>query len=204
MTSEEKKYDTSQIELLSIFKAVEHFKQFLHGKEFVIKKYHHPLISITTKSQPSVRSGRWLSELAEFKIEHKKGTDNIIADAISRLKLPNCDEEDTACTEKIINSVGFQYDPDMEILKFHDTIEAREKSPEGPGPVELNSFEFFIQALSYFEGEVNGTLGSSKPSPESPVKSADSRFEINSVKSEILSESRQYGWNQLLESATRD
>ena len=29
---------------------------------------------------------------------------------------------------------------------------------EEPEPVELNSFEFFIQALSYFEGEANGKL----------------------------------------------
>ena len=87
MTSAEKNYDTSQKELLAIIKAVEHLKQFLYGKNFVIKTDHHPLLPITTKSKPSVRLGRWLSELADyqFKIEHKKGKDNILADALSRL-----------------------------------------------------------------------------------------------------------------------
>ena len=91
MTSAEKNYDTSQKELLAVIKSVEHFKQFLYGKEFVIKTDHHPLTSIATKSKPSVRFGRWLSELADyqFKIEHKKGAENILADALSRLNLPN-------------------------------------------------------------------------------------------------------------------
>ena len=43
MTVAEKNYDTSQEELLAIVKAVEHFKQFLYGKEFVIKTDHQPL-----------------------------------------------------------------------------------------------------------------------------------------------------------------
>ena len=79
-------------------------------------------------------------------------------------------------------------------------IDATEESIEEPEPFELNSSEFFVQALSFFEGEAKGTPGPSKPSPASPVKSEDSRFEINAIKSEILGESRQYGWNQLLES----
>ena len=87
MTNAEKNYDTSQKELLAVVKAVDHFRQFLYSKEFIIKTDHHPLTSITTKAKPSVRLGRWLSELADyaFKIEHKKGVDNVLADALSRL-----------------------------------------------------------------------------------------------------------------------
>ena len=40
MTVAEKNYDTIIKELLAIVKAVEHFKQFLYGKEFVIKTDH--------------------------------------------------------------------------------------------------------------------------------------------------------------------
>ena len=48
--------------------------------------------------------------------------------------------------EKIISLVGLQYDPEMEILEFHEMREATEmrKSVKEPGPVESNSFEFFI------------------------------------------------------------
>ena len=52
MTVADKNYDTSQKELLATVKAVEHFKQFLYGKEFVIKTDHQPLTSIKTKAKP--------------------------------------------------------------------------------------------------------------------------------------------------------
>ena len=108
MTNAEKNYDTSQKELLAVVIAVDHFRPFLYGKEFIIKTDHHPLTSIKTKSKPSVRLGRWLSELADyaFKIEHKKGADNVLADALSRLNLPYCDEKNMDCTNHQIRHSG--------------------------------------------------------------------------------------------------
>ena len=42
------------------------------------------------------------ADLADYqlKIEHKKGSENILAVALSRLNLPNCDEEDMNYAEK--------------------------------------------------------------------------------------------------------
>ena len=42
--------------------------------------------------------------------------------------------------EKIINSVGLQFDPKMEIFEFHEMMEAMETvaEEEEPEPVELN------------------------------------------------------------------
>ena len=72
MTVAEKNYDTSQKELLAIVKSLEHFKQFLYGKEFIIKTDHQPLRAIKAKARPSIRLGRWLNDLADysFKIEN--------------------------------------------------------------------------------------------------------------------------------------
>ena len=58
-----------------------------------------------------------MSELADyqFKIEHKRGADNILADALSRLNLPNEEEENMEYVEKIINSVGLECDSDRNI-----------------------------------------------------------------------------------------
>ena len=53
-------------------------------------------------------------------------------------------------------------------------------------PIELNSFEFFAQALSYFEGEARGQLSSDKHSPPSLVASSNSRMEINAIKTIIM------------------
>ena len=122
-----------------------------------VRTGHHPSTSITTKSKPLVRLGRWLSELADnqYKIEHKKGSENIWADTLSRLNLPNGDEGDMAYVEKIINAMGLEFDPAMEILEFSEMmgVMGRVGEEKEPEPVELNSFEFFVQALSYFEGK---------------------------------------------------
>ena len=59
-----------------------------------------------------------------------------------------------SCVEKIINSVGLQFDRNIEVQEFHNTIEATKEveSEEKQDPIELNSSEFFIQALTYFAG----------------------------------------------------
>ena len=90
----------------------------------------------------------------------------------------------------------------MEILEFHEMMEALEMAEEGPEPVELNSFEFFVKALSYFEGEAIGKLSSDEQSPSTPVKSSNSRTEINAVKTAIMRESEHCDVSQLLEELT--
>ena len=113
-----------------------------------------------------------MSELADyaFKKKHKEGADNVLADALTWLNLPNCDEEDMEYVEKIINSVGLQVDPEMEILEFHETREAtNEIEEEGIYPLELNSFKFFAQVLLHFEGEAKRKLSSTEQSPAKPV-----------------------------------
>ena len=77
--------------------------------------------------------------------------------------------------------------------------EAQEENPyEESDPVELNSLEFFIKAISYFEGEANGQLSSSEQSPVSLVRSETQRFDINAIKTVLLEEHKQCGSSQLL------
>ena len=105
------------------------------------------------------------------------------------------DEEPTRI-EKIINSVGLQYESNIEINEFHDMIEFEAQDgdlDEIPDPVE-----FFIKALSYFEKEANGQLSSSEPSPASLVKIETQRFDINAIKTALLEECKQFGSSQLL------
>ena len=158
---------------------------------------------IKTKAKPSIRLGRWLNDLADFsfKIEHKKGTDNILADALSRLNLPMLEDDEPARIEKIINSVGLQYESDIEIIEFHDNIEfeAQEEDLEEITDLfKLNTIEIFIKTLSYFEEEANGQLSSTEPSIASLVRSETQRFDINAIKSALLEECKKFGTSQLL------
>ena len=105
--------------------------------------------------------------------------------------------------------MGLQYESDVEIIEFHHMVkfEAQEGNLEEiPDPVELNSLEFFIKALSYFEKKANGKLSSSEPSPASLVRSETQRFDINAIKTALLDECKQCGSSQLLNdpTSTRD
>ena len=65
---------------------------------------------------------------------------------------------------------------------------SEDKDEEEQEPLELNSFEFFAQALLYFEGEAKGKLSSSEQSPASPVENRNKRIEINTIKTIIIKE----------------
>ena len=95
--------------------------------------------------------------------------------------------------------MGLEINPEIEILKFSEMMGAMETVGEEkkPEPVELNSFEFFVQALPYFEGEARGQLSSSEQSPATPVESLSPRID-NAIKTAILQESHS-NWSKLLD-----
>ena len=107
--------------------------------------------------------------------------------------------------ENIINSVGLQFDHEMEILEFHEMNKTeKEKEVEEQAPLELNSFEFFAHALFHFEGEAKGKLSSTEQSPANPVRSSSSRIEINAIKAAIIQESNQKSKLREEPTSTRD
>ena len=98
----------------------------------------------------------------------------------------------------IINSVGLKFDPEIEILEFGEMVGAtvtveEEKEPE---PVEQNSFEFSVQALSILEGEAFGQLSPEGQSPAPLGTSSDPIIEINAEKTALIQESH-YNWSKL-------
>ena len=109
---------------------------------------------------------------------------------MSRLNLPNDDEDNIEYVKKIINSVGLEFDPNIEIIEFGEMVGATEAAKEENGqvPPELNSLEFFVQALSYFEGEASGKLSSDEQSPASLDTSSNSIIEINAIKTILIQE----------------
>ena len=84
----EKKYSAFDRELLALYLGIRHFRYFLEGREFIAYTDHKPLTFCMAKtSDPwSSRQQRHLSYISEFTtdIRHIKGTDNHVADALSR------------------------------------------------------------------------------------------------------------------------
>ncbi|UYV71992.1 hypothetical protein LAZ67_9001493, partial [Cordylochernes scorpioides] len=82
-------YSTYDRELLAIYLSIKFFKQLLEAREFTILTDHKPLIyAFKQKNEKaSPRQLRHLQYISQFTtdIKYIKGTDNIVADALSRV-----------------------------------------------------------------------------------------------------------------------
>ncbi|KAL1139976.1 hypothetical protein AAG570_006953 [Ranatra chinensis] len=72
-------------ELLGVVWAVEYFRPYLWGRQFLIKTDHKPLVWFGGLKETSARVACWKERLAaySFTISHNKGKDNVVADCLS-------------------------------------------------------------------------------------------------------------------------
>jgi hypothetical protein len=84
------RYSTFDRELLAAFSAVRHFRFLLEWRQFRLLTDHMPLVTSLFRTTPpwSARQQRQLSLIAEFTsdIRHTPGQENVVADALSRLR----------------------------------------------------------------------------------------------------------------------
>lgn len=82
----ERNYCVTRKELLAVIKAVEHFRHYLLGREFIIRTDHASLIWLLNFKNPEGQVARWLEILFQysFKIFHRPGKNHGNADAVSR------------------------------------------------------------------------------------------------------------------------
>ncbi|XP_071937632.1 uncharacterized protein [Coffea arabica] len=74
-------------ELLALVKAVTKWKHYLVGYHFIIKTDHQSLKYLLDQKLTTALQHKWLAKLLglDYEIQYKKGTDNKVADALSRL-----------------------------------------------------------------------------------------------------------------------
>ena len=91
LSSSERNYCVTRKEMLAMVHFVKHFKQYLLGREFLLRTDHGALVWLHKFKEPEGQVARWLQQLApyEFRIQHRAGNRHGNADALSRLKL--CD-----------------------------------------------------------------------------------------------------------------
>ena len=79
-------YSTYDKELYALFRTLETWQHYLWPKEFVIHSDHESLKHIRSQAKLNKRHANWVEFIESFPyvIKHKKGKDNVIADALSR------------------------------------------------------------------------------------------------------------------------
>jgi len=90
----QKNYSTYDRELLSIYKGIKYFRYCLEGRKFTIFTDHKPLIYSFRQNpeKASPRQLRHLDFIGQFStdIQYIKGSENIVADALSRVSEIKC------------------------------------------------------------------------------------------------------------------
>ena len=76
--------------------ACRHFRPYIFGRKFIIETDHKPLTWLLSLKIPNSRLIRWRIKLVEydFVIRYKKGCENSVADALSRIEINTQEEND--------------------------------------------------------------------------------------------------------------
>lgn len=88
-TKGEQNKATIEQELIAMHWVIKQFRPYINGTEFLVRSDHKPLIYLFSLKEPSSRLTRIRLDLEEysFTVEHIRGKDNVIADALSRITI---------------------------------------------------------------------------------------------------------------------
>ena len=86
----QQKYSASEREALAALHFIEHWEHYLLGRKFILRTDHQALKTLLLKPgnrRQSSKFQRWIERLSHFNftVEYKKGSENQVADAISRM-----------------------------------------------------------------------------------------------------------------------
>ena len=115
----EPKYHSSKLEFLALKWAVaEQFCEYLQYHPFTIHTDNHPLTYILMTPNLDALGHHWVAALASFnmKLEYLKGSDNKVADALSRVSTQKLDEE---IVTKLLNYTRNSSTPRAETANIH-------------------------------------------------------------------------------------
>ncbi|KZS19691.1 Uncharacterized protein APZ42_013851 [Daphnia magna] len=86
LTDTETRYHANELELLAVVWALKKLRSYVYGRHFTIKTDSSAVKWMMRKKEVKGKFLRWIMELQEFPfdIEHVKGVENQVADALSR------------------------------------------------------------------------------------------------------------------------
>lgn len=74
-------------ELIAIVHVVKKWQNYLQGRQFIIRTDHNSLKYFLSQRANTSFQNKWVSKLIgfDYEIQYKKGNDNVVVDALSRI-----------------------------------------------------------------------------------------------------------------------
>lgn len=118
LNTAQRNYSVTERECLAAIEAIHKFRCYIEMQEFEVITDHSSLLWLLKQPDLSGRLARWVFKLQSysFSISHRKGKDNIVPDALSRIPEHDLASLDVSEQEIDLNSPHF-YDPDYQELK---------------------------------------------------------------------------------------
>lgn len=87
LSKTERKYSPTELECLAVLFGIEKYRPYIEGSHFVVITDHASLKWLDNIKDPTGRIGRWALKMQQydFTIFHRKGCDNVVPDAFSRI-----------------------------------------------------------------------------------------------------------------------
>ncbi|KAJ7954398.1 Ty3/gypsy retrotransposon protein [Quillaja saponaria] len=119
---------TYEKELIAMVYAVRKWKQYLAGNHFIVKTDHQALKHLLEQKECNGVLQKWLSKLMglDYEIQYKKGKDNTVADALSRVQHDKDSETVylvlSVVTTDLVGRIVASYQLDDKILKLMEEV----------------------------------------------------------------------------------
>lgn len=109
LTRQERNFSTTEKECLAVLWAVEKLRPYIEGVHFRVITDHYSLVWLYKLQNPSGRLARWAVRLQQFDftIEHRKGTQHVVPDALSR-SVPVIDTIEIKTTDETIKDPWYR------------------------------------------------------------------------------------------------
>lgn len=107
----QRKYSVSEKEMLGLIFGIEQFRGYVEGTKFTVITDHSALIWLHSLSNPTGKLARWALKLSQFdfKVIHRKGSLNVVADALSRA-VPSLENDLNCANISVIDVAKLQPD----------------------------------------------------------------------------------------------
>lgn len=127
LNSAQRNYSVTEKECLAAIEAIERFRCYIELQEFEVVTDHSSLVWLMRQPNLKGRLARWVLKLQYYKftISHRKGKDNIVPDALSRMHEGNISSVELIAPEIDLESIHFL---DKDYVTLRKKIEENESS----------------------------------------------------------------------------